>query len=597
MEGPRPTTSASNAATILQDLGERLASDDNLFGERLITLGSVPAPISGPVLLATDATGATVAIAPLVPLTRSSAARLAEEMDRLGRSSVADLERNVGLQPESEKLSEGHGSLFQDEVPAQIDPSQRLIVILPRAPTTQEWRILHEELGAHLSDVFEMDRDGLRRASPPQAQSGIPTSRPAQRDSSGGRNLFRAALPLGTWLGIAALIAGTGLILLGVMAALREDEVSPPEGTFLQSPIRTVASEVDSTATFTRWVGQQRIVRVGGNRLLVLFMGDRGLEIVSDERNQGRTWRSAISVPGVSAESFSVAADGKGRLHLALSDQGNLRYLRLTRTISGWESGDILDLSESATEVVNIAWDAASGTAHVVWAEDSPDGERPYWAAVEPGDGTPTTIEERSFAESGGESSVLATVGSYGDGRLITAYREASDSDWYSRVGSFDEFGSFTWEPEEKLPMEDFAGAASLAVDDDKVAHLVLRDDDNARIVYFRRLNAGGWTGGETAVDASSSDEIDLPTVSIDSTSRLVYVFFADTSGEQAVPRVAIRDPATRWEGPDAIAGEGEITQGATHPATMERSEGQPIVIWTTQGAEPAIQSARISAP
>ena len=258
----------------------------------------------------------------------------------------------------------------------------------------------------------------------------------------------------------------------------------------------------------------------------------------------------------------------------------------------------MLTTSVAASEVVNIVWDGSSGTAHVVWAEDSSSGERPYWAAVSPGDGSPSILKEQPLAGPGGEASVLAALGSFGDGRLITTYRNANDASWYSRIGGPDELGEFAWEPKEALPMEGFAGAVSLAIDEERVAHLVLRDDTNTRITYFRRQDPGGWSGGETAVDATDSDEIDLPTLAVDTTSRLVYVFFVNNAEEGATPQVAIRDPATRWEGPDAIAGTGEIgRRGAAHPTTMGRSKGQPIVIWTTQGAQPEIQSARISAP
>jgi hypothetical protein len=593
MEQPPLPTTTSTSSDIVRELRGHLENDDAFFGERLMMLGEPLAPIGGPLLIALDAAGATVAIAPLETLNRSTAARLAEEMDRLRHSSPSDLQRRVGAPDEEAWIENKHAS-WTGASPQRINDSQRLIVIVPQEPSITSWRVLREELGTQLNDVHVYREGALHPVPPPPLE---PQTIPSQQARS------RSGLPGGRspmmWLGILALVLGVGLILLGVAAALfNEEDAAEPQQTFIQAPIRTVASGVEATATFTNWSGQQRIVRVGDNRLLVLFMGSRGLEIVADERNQGRTWRSAVRVPGITADSFSVAADGKGRLHLALSDEGGLQYVRLERSSTGWVPGEILDLTDAATEVVNIVWDAASGTAHVVWAEDSPSGERPYWAAVSPGDGSPSILKERPFAEPGGEASVLAALGSFGDGRLITTYRNANDASWYSRIGAPDELGEFAWEPQEALPMEGFAGAVSLAIDEDRVAHLVLRDDTNTRITYFRRQDPGGWSGGETAVDATSSDEIDLPTLAVDTTSRLVFVFFVNNAEEGATPQVAIRDPATRWEGPDAIAGTGEIgRRGAAHPTTMGRSEGQPIVIWTTQGAQPEIQSARISAP
>ena len=394
------------------------------------------------------------------------------------------------------------------------------------------------------------------------------------------------------------MILGVGLILMGVASALRGGgEREGPSETFVQVPIRTVASGVRNTATFTQWVGQQRIVRVGDDRLVVLFMGTRGLEIVADEKNQGRTWRSGVRIASVSGDSFSVAADGQGRLHLALSEEGVISYVRLTRTQSGWEPGAVLELSDSATQVTNVAWEAETNTAQVVWTEEAPNGERPMWAAVQPDDAAPQILAEDRLAESGTESDALVNVASYGDGRVIAAYRSAVDSGWYSRIASVDELGAFAWGPEERLPFEDFAGAMTFAVDDEGTAHLGLRDDTNSRITYFRRTDPAGWSGGETVVEAASSEAIELPSIAVDTTSRLVYIFFVDTSEPKGDLRVAIRDPATRWEGPDGVAGEGELDEGALYPTTMASSQGQPILVWTTQGEVPAIQSARISAP
>ena len=595
MENTKGAVATSIAAGILADIRSRLDADDTLFGERLMVLGPLATPIGGPGLVALDGTGTTVLIAPLAPPTRSTASRLAEEMDRLGESSPAELKRHAGIPREGPSVQEQHRSSFESPEPAEINHAQKLIVVLAEEPTPEFWGILQDELGTQLTDVYVHDGGSLTPLTPP-AVAPVPPAAP-RRAPSEQKNII-AGLSLGSLLGIGALLLGVGLVVAGIAAALRGGEESEaPVETFVQVPIRTVASGVSSTATFTQWAGQQRVVRVGGDRLLVLYLGEQGLEIVADERNQGRTWRSAVRVPQVSGDSFSVAADGRGRLHLILSDEGTMSYVLLTRTGSGYKPGEFLELSDSATQVGNIAWEPQTGTAQAVWVEETSEGEWANWAAITPAGGVPSVLEEEQLAEAGSESDALVNVGAFGDGRVIAAYRNAADSSWYSKVASVDDLGAFEWEPEERLPTKDFAGAVSLVVDDEKNVHLALRDDGNARILYFRRADARGWSSGETAVEAASSEEIELPSIAIDTTSRLVYVFFVDTSAAKGDLQVAIRDPATGWEGPDGVAGEGELDEGALYPTTMGRSEGQPTLIWTTQGEEPAIQSARISAP
>jgi len=590
-----------NATGILDDLDSRLGSHPALFGEKLLVLGRLTTPIGGPGLVALDASGAAVLVTALAPPTRSGASRLAEEVDRLSDSSMLDLKRQVGMQAGDGSLQERHRSWFEGSQPVFINHAQRLIVVVPTEPTPKLWDLLQNELGSHLSDVYVYGPQSLQHVRPPAVESPARSAGPAapreRRPRAGPQNLI-GGLALSSLLGIGALILGAGLIIVGVSATLRSSvDPDDPTETFVQVPIRTVASGVSSTATFTQWVGQQRIVRISDDRLLVLFMGDRGLEIVADERNQGRTWRSAVGVPGVSGESFSVAADGRDRLHLVLGEEGAISYVRLTRTPSGWESGEVLELSDSATQVANIAWESSTGTAQVVWTEETPDGELPMWAAVGTEEASPSVLAEEQLTEAGTESDALVNVASFDDGRVIAAYRSGVDSGWYSRIAAVDDLGALAWEPEERLPTKDFAGALSLAIDDGGTVHLALRDDTNSRITYFRRIDPGGWSGGETAVKATSSEEIELPSIAVDTASRLVYIFFVDTSEAMGDLQVAIRDPATRWEGPDGVAGDGEVDEGSLYPATMARSDGQPILIWTTQGEVPAIQSARISAP
>ena len=117
----------------------------------------------------------------------------------------------------------------------------------------------------------------------------------------------------------------------------------------------------------------------------------------------------------------------------------------------------------------------------------------------------------------------------------------------------------------------------SAVIDSRRTAHLILRDSSSFELAYYTRTLRGGWSSGETAVDANSIEEIDFPVLTVDQTSRLVYVFLQTTD---AVPqiRVAIRDPASGWEGPYSVTSSASFPDGAGYPTSIEQADGLPIV-------------------
>jgi hypothetical protein len=99
-------------------------------------------------------------------------------------------------------------------------------------------------------------------------------------------------------------------------------------------------------------------------------------------------------------------------------------------------------------------------------------------------------------------------------------------------------------------------------------------------------------------VDAASTPEIDFPSISLDTSSKLIYVFFQSNQTSVGTEvRVAVHDPATGWEEPVSIADPTDIPNGAQFPTSIATISGQPIVLWTKGGTAPAIQAARITAP
>jgi hypothetical protein len=177
----------------------------------------------------------------------------------------------------------------------------------------------------------------------------------------------------------------------------------------------------------------------------------------------------------------------------------------------------------------------------------------------------------------------------------VTYRRGDAPTGWYGQSGTIEADGRVTWGPEERLATDAGFGAASLAVDQRGAAHLILRDSTSYALLYFKRAGRGEWSSPQVALDAESIEEIDFPTLSVDASSKLVYLFFQTNSfNPENEIGLVVRDPVSGWETPYRIAA---VAGGAHFPTTMASNSGQPIVLWTTGGATPSIQAARVIAP
>ncbi len=386
------------------------------------------------------------------------------------------------------------------------------------------------------------------------------------------------------------MLFGVGLGVIGVNRALEGEE---PIRQAVQTPIRAIAESVPADATHTHRIGQRRIVRTSDGRLVVLYPGPDGLQIVSDQANQGRTWRSPVTLPPISAQSFSVEADTDDRLHVGFSDGASISYTVLTQNATGWNAANVVALDDSAPgSAVAIAWDQARGVAHVAWV--SGDGA-PTWAAVS-GETPEVVATESLSAPAEGESSLM-TIASDRQAGVVVAYSRGPNSDeWFSRaLGDDPASGELEWGPEERIPVDHAAKAATLAIDERARAHLVLASSDGTALSYFRRSTRTGWTSPQAILTPGTTD-VDYPSVTLDASSRLVYVFF-HTRGDASGVHLAVHDPATEWEIPYRVGSPEDVPEGALYPTAIEETTGQPIVLWTTTADPHAIQSARVTAP
>jgi hypothetical protein len=195
----------------------------------------------------------------------------------------------------------------------------------------------------------------------------------------------------------------------------------------------------------------------------------------------------------------------------------------------------------------------------------------------------------------------LVTIDVDDESNVLATYRRPDSlQGWYSRTATPDpdDPDVYNWADEEKVPTKEGVGAASVVIDENGTAHMVLRDSTSFELDYYTKKPGSTWSGRDLVVDASSTEEIDFPSLSVDSGSRLVYVFFQTNQTQVGSEvHVAVHDPATGWEPPYAITEPSDIPDGAAFPTSIGTINGQPIVLWTKGGSAAAIQAARISAP
>jgi hypothetical protein len=368
-----------------------------------------------------------------------------------------------------------------------------------------------------------------------------------------------------------------------------------------------VIREVDGDATFGQGIGQQHVLHLPNTTLVVLNASAQGLQIVADQANQGRTWRSPLTVPEIVTDSFAADADADGRIHLAFVTGTEVSYVRLTLTASGWTSSAPLTVdSNAASSVVDVAWDGARQLVHVVWAQSASGGQSPAWAAVR-SRGDPKIVELETLAGAGSATPVLVNVAtsglaappSQGPAAVTATYRRGDSAEgWRSRTaGAGAE--QLDWGAEEQLPIDGEISAAALAMDPRGTAHLVVHDSTSGRLAYSRRGGRTGWTSPETAVEGPDEGTLGMPVISVDGASRMVYVFFERSPGPGQPTRVvlAVRDPATGWEDAYEITRASETPDGSVFPNSLEHVLGQAIVAWTSPGRPARIQVARVTAP
>jgi hypothetical protein len=585
------STPSSGASDVSGD-GLDNAIDDIARGETepigldLLVFGSGPLPVLGARkgALGLDEAGNTVLVIALESPTKRAAEQIADELDKLGQLSLEALGRlQTGTpQPLEELHQERFGKGSGSSTITELNRSQRTIVIADQPPRTEVWESFLIELRSRLAGVFVVDESGLSPLHPPPELTRKPSS--------------PGVWPTANWIGLAAVLLGVGLALVGFMR-LTAAPAEPSEQT-VESPIRDVAVGTRADATHAQWIGQRRLVRTSNGRLIVFFSSPHGVNLVTDQSNSGRSWRSPIHIADIPATSFSVDIDDRDRVHLAFSDGEAISYARLEETREGWINTGVLELDEASSPVVDVAWDQQSGLANVVWAREVESGEVPQWAAIATGGGRPSIAQAKALSRGGGETPVLANVAGGPGSPLLATYRRADrPTGWFSSAAEWNEdANTYKWHPEERVPTGEAIGAASVVIDSRRTAHLILRDSTTFELAYYTRTQRGGWSSGETAVDADSIEEIDFPILTVDQTSRLVYVFLQTTDNVPQI-RVAILDPASGWEGPYSVTSSASFPDGAGYPTSIEQANGLPIVLWTRGGSSSTIQAARVAAP
>jgi hypothetical protein len=587
-DAPPDSLRRSSLQDDLESSINRLEENQGELGQRLLSLGSGPVAIRGAISgsLALDADGAAILVVALPSLDPKHAPQIADELDRVAQLTDSGLAQTAKDPLTLDALRSRHTKFFDvdaSRVP-KLNSDQAAIVLLGEDPSVEAWEALLIELGPQLRGVYKVSDHDVIQVQPPSALLSAGTPR------------WLADLPLPIWIALVAIAIGVSLILYSIVQATQSDPSPPASAPANQTPLRQVAADVLPEATNNQWIGQRRIVTTSSNRLIAVLLTPTGIQIASDWENLGRAWSVEATLPEIDAESFSVAAGSSDHLHLAYSNGSGITYALIRATKKGFGVVDQLELTDRSTSpVVDVGWDPQRESVHVVWSEPSAKGEAPHWAQLSVRDRKPKLIDSAALAPAGDDIPVLVNVAVSDDAQVLATYRRGnSASGWFSRLGDPRGANATSWGSEESLPTTEGIGAASVAIDDRGRAHLVLRTAN--RLLYFRRTERDGWSSAEAAVEAEAIEQIDYPIVSVDSASRLVYVFFQTNEVNPAGDVVfAIRDPATGWEGPYPVS--PKLPEGARYPNSIGMVDGQPIVLWTKGGAAPVVQAARVIVP
>lgn len=584
-DSPPPPPNASPLKREFDTLIEQGLRSEDVLGERLLVLGQGPVPVKGSLGAAVclDRSGILVLLIAVPILEGDAASDIADQLDRLAQMSEGELAELRTTSSDAD-IPAQHRDFFAldtaDETP-RLNHAQRVKVIVEARPSIAAWKSAVVEVGGQLDGLYLATEEGLEPIPPPADIQRRPT------EATGWAPRH--------WFGLAGLLIGIGVILIALWRAL--DPVEPVIQTVeVGFSVQNVAVDAPPDATNTNWIGQGRVFKTNDGRLLFLYGTSDGIHIVQDQRNHGRTWRSPVVVGDLRPTSFSATLDASDNVHVAFVRGSDVGYAFIRATRTGWEVVAQTNLDTDGNEVVDVAWDEDTQRAHIVWARTTDPGQEARWASIAIQDETANITQTQVLAPAEGDVPVLMNVAA-SPSQVIATYRASgSPTGWFSRraTGAADQY---EWTPQERLPTDAVVGAASLA-HARGVSHLILRDGTDNQLLYFRRSRRAGWSTPQTVVEADSIDEIDFPVLSVDSASRLVYLFY-QTNRLDPAPQIqmAVRDPAAGWQGPYQTAGVAEIPEGARYPATLHLLQGQPLVLWTSAGAAPAVQAARVIAP
>lgn len=577
----RPTATGSSDGPAPSPALVRLAADPEAFGQRLYVAGrAAVVPGVEDALVAFDASGTTVLVAVLPTVPPGSGSRIADELDRLSQLAPAQLHDGSVASPDpTTELAAAHAAFFGRPAhdPVDLHHDQRAIVVVRERPDATAWAELLVELGGQLAGVHLLDGDAV-----------VPLDVPDE-------------LRRGRRTGVLVPVLVAALVLLGgtaAMLALRTPDPGTATAVTAGSSVRDVVTGVPAAATHNQWIGQSHATRLSDGTVVVAYGTDQGLQIATDHANHGRSWDPPTTMGQLDAMSSSLAVDDTDRLHVALSDGTRVSYVVLEQRGTRWTSSDPVELdTATTTPYVDIAYDDDADLAHVVWVEEGPDGQSPAWAALSSDGDRGRVAETRSLASPGSAVPVLVNVASGPDSRVVATYRRGdAPTGWFTRTLAPGTDGASDWGRQERVPTDAGIGAGAVVLDVSGVAHLVLRDSTTFELTYFTRDPGGRWSPGETAVDADSIEEIDVPSLTVDRTSRLVHLFFqSDRSQGPTRTQVAVRDPATGWTPPVPAADVTTTPEGAVWPSAVDDTSGAPMVLWITQGAVPTLQATVIA--
>lgn len=567
----------SNVRNLFDDLVRRVEAGDDFLGRRLFVVQSGPVDVRGTAggIVGLDVSGDLVLVVTLPNFAPGAGADMADELDRLLELDFKQIAVSSGA---TGGLSDSHAKFFElsDGERPELNHKQKVVVVVDEQPDLQAWEELLVELGDQLLGVCLLRDDEVVTLDVPKEL----------RRESGRRSAVTIA------------VAGASILLLlgAVLLVVRQRNAAEPAHRFADpgpSVARDVIAGVPGATTHNQWIGQDHLVRASDGTLLALYGTEQGLQIVADYQDHGRLWRPPVSLPEIHAVSSSVAIDAADRLHLAFADGSRVAYVLVEQSGAEWATSHVLEVDAAATTAyVDVAYDDESDLAHIVWVEESDQGQAPRWAVIS---GTPTgprVIASRRLADPASDVPVLVNVAAGGAHAVATYRRPDSPTGWFARAVSAGAKNTLRWGRQERVPIDAVIGAADVAVDGGGVAHLALRDSTTFQLVYFTRGADGGWSGGETAVTAASIEEIDYPSLTLDRSSKLVYLFFQNDmlEGETGV-LVAVRHPTNLWESPIRVSPAKDAPHGAFFPASLEHTAGAPIVLWTAGGASPVLQA------